>query len=363
MTFTDDAGNAETLTSDATAVVVAVAKPNSPATGQPTISGAAQVGETLTAETSGIADADGLADAAFSFQWIRNDGSADADIQDAAGSSYTLTSDDEGKAIRVQVYFADDAGNPETLRSEAAAEEVVWESELTVGREPDVIPEALGYSASEDHGGSLSPDQFEIDGTVYSVQFLLHFADGLWLGIDRELPVEFRLSVGESSYAGSESKVPVMGSGSGGYWWPLESPEWSLDESVQVSLSIQPREPMESRQKAPLTAYVRDIPSGHDGQGTFTFELHFSEEPEPDFSYKTLRDHAFTVTGGSVVNARRLNKPSNIRWEITVRPDGNGQVAIILPATTDCTAQGAICTGDGRTLFNRIELTVAGPGG
>ena len=367
VTFTDDARNEESLTSQATATVAT--KPNNPATGQPTISGTAQVGETLTAETSGIDDADGLANAAFSFQWTRNDGSADADIQDATGSTYTLTPDDEGKTIKVTVYFTDDAGNAETLRSEAtavveaAAEEVVWESELTVGREPDVLPEALGYSVSGDLGGTLSPDHFEIDGTAYSVQFLLHFAEGLWLGIDGELPVEFTLSVGESSYAGSESKAPVTESGSGTYWWPLETPKWSADESVQVSLTIQPQEPMESRQKAPLTAQIRSIPSEHDGESTFTFELRFGEEPEPDFSYKTLRDHAFTVTGGSVVNARRLNKPSNIRWEITVRPDGNGQVPILLPATTDCAAQGAICTGDGRTLFNRIELTVAGPGG
>ena len=77
-----------------------------------------------------------------------------------------------------------------------------------------------------------------------------------------------------------------------------------------------------------------------DRENSFTFELRFSEEPEPDFSYKTLRDSAFAVTGGSVENARRLNKPSNIRWEITVRPDGNGEVAIILPATTDCEAGG-----------------------
>ena len=332
---------------------------NSPATG------AGQVGETLTADTSGIADDDGLGNATFSYQWLADN----ADIAGATGSSYILTDSNEGKAISVRVSFTDDAGNPETLRSEAtalveaAAKEVVWESELTVGRQPGVFPEALGYPVSEDHGGALSPDHFEIDGTVYSVQFLLQFTEGLWLGIDRELPVEFTLSVGESSYESSESKVPVTGSGSGGYWWPLETPRWSADEPVQVSLRIQPHEPMESRQKAPLTAYLRNIPSEHDGQSTFTFELRFSEEPDPGFSYKTLRDHAFTVTGGSVLNARRLNKPSNIRWEITVKPDGNGEVTILLPATTDCAAQGAICTGDGRMLFNRIELTVAGPGG
>ena len=42
VSFTDDAGNEETLTSAATAAVVA--RPNTPATGLPTISGTAQVG-------------------------------------------------------------------------------------------------------------------------------------------------------------------------------------------------------------------------------------------------------------------------------------------------------------------------------
>ena len=343
------------------------ARTNTPATGAPTIRGTVQVGETLAADTSGIADDDGLTSVAYSYQWLSGDGVSETDITGAASSTYTLSDDEEGKTVKVRVSFTDDAGNEESLTSEAtalveaAAEEVVWESELTVGRVPNVFPHALGYPVSEDHGGSLSPDHFEIDGSVYNVDFLLQFAQGLWLGLDRELPVEFTLSAGESVYEGSESKVPVTGNGSGGYWWPSGISGWSLDESVRVSLNIQPREPMASREKAPLIAYLTDIPSDHDGQGTFTFELEFTEEPEPDFSYKTLRDHALTVTGGSVENARRLNKPSNIRWDITVRPDGNGQVTVILPATRDCAAQGAICTGDGRMLFNRIELTVPGP--
>ena len=53
--------------------------PNSPATGQPTISGTAQVGQTLTADTSGIADEDGLDNVTFSYQWMADD----ANIQGA----------------------------------------------------------------------------------------------------------------------------------------------------------------------------------------------------------------------------------------------------------------------------------------
>ena len=112
-----------------------------------------------------------------------------------------------------------------------------------------------------------------------------------------------------------------------------------------------------------LTATTHDLPASHDGSTIFTFELRFSETPGKGFSYKTLRDNAFTVTGGEVVKARRLEKGRNVRWEISVRPDGNGAVTTVLPATTDCTAQGAICTQDGRMLSNRLEITVPGPGG
>ena len=85
----------------------------------------------------------------------------------------------------------------------------------------------------------------------------------------------------------------------------------------------------------PLTASVSAVPGSQSGE--FTFELRFSETPKKKFSYKIMRDHAFTVIGG--------------------------QVTIVLPATTDCTAEGAICTQDGRKLSNRLEITVQGPAG
>ena len=111
----------------------------------------------------------------------------------------------------------------------------------------------------------------------------------------------------------------------------------------------------------PLTATIHDAPDSHDGQSKFTFELRFSEEC--GLSYKTLQDHAFTVTGGEVVKARRLEKGKNVRWEIHVRPGSSADVTIVLPATADCASDGAICTSDGRKLSGRLELTVSGPGG
>ena len=112
VSFTDDTGNEETLTSAATAAVAS--EPNNPATGQPAISGTAQVGETLTASTSGIADSDGLDNVTFAYQWVADD----SDIAGATASSHTLTSSEQGQAIRVRVSFTDDASNEESLTSE-----------------------------------------------------------------------------------------------------------------------------------------------------------------------------------------------------------------------------------------------------
>ena len=117
VSFTNDQGNQESLTSDATTAVAARA--NSAATGAPAITGTARVGETLTADTSGIADADGLANVSYSYQWVSNDGTSDTNITGATDSTYVLVADDEGKTIKVRVSFTDDANNKETLTSAA----------------------------------------------------------------------------------------------------------------------------------------------------------------------------------------------------------------------------------------------------
>ena len=141
VTFTDDAGNDETLTSEATDAVAAAPAANNPATGAPTISGTAQVGETLTADRSGIADADGLSNVQYEYQWLADDTA----IQGATDATHTLADTDEGKAITVQVSFTDDAGNNEALTS--AATGAVSAAEPT---EPPARPTGLSATASHD---------------------------------------------------------------------------------------------------------------------------------------------------------------------------------------------------------------------
>ena len=90
---------------------------NTPATGAPTISGTAQVGQTLTAGTSGISDADGLTNVSYSYQWQADD----TDISGAMSSTYALQSSENGKVIKVRVTFTDDAGYAESLTSEGTS--------------------------------------------------------------------------------------------------------------------------------------------------------------------------------------------------------------------------------------------------
>ena len=121
----------ETLTSDATAAVAA--STNTPATGAPTITGTAQVGQTLTAGTTAIMDADGLTSVSYTYQWIRVDGGTETNISGATASTYTLVAADQGKTIKVRVSFTDDASNAETLTSTATA---------VVSAAPNTLPSA-----------------------------------------------------------------------------------------------------------------------------------------------------------------------------------------------------------------------------
>ena len=230
----DEAGNAAAAFSGEVLTNSTAAPVNTPPTGLPTISGAAHVGETLTASESGIADEDGLSGATFAWQWIANDGTGDTDISGATETSYALGGADAGKTVKVRVTFTDDGGTEETLTSAAT--------------EPVAIP---------------------------------------------------------------------------------------------------------------LTAHFENVPENHDGAARFTFDLRFSEEIA--ISYRTLRDQSLELAGGTVRGARRLARPSNMRWRITVEPDVEGDLTITLPADRACNTAGAICTSGGKRLSSRLDATVAGP--
>ena len=74
-----------------TDVAVSLVVTDAPATGQPTISGAAQVSKTLTAATDDIEDLDGLPTTpTFTYQWVRVDGLTDTDIPGATSELFPV---------------------------------------------------------------------------------------------------------------------------------------------------------------------------------------------------------------------------------------------------------------------------------
>ncbi len=312
---------------------------NSAATGSPTISGTAQVGETLTASTTGITDPDGLTNASYSYQWIANDGTSDSDIADATASAYTLVAGDAGKTIKVKVIFTDDNGNDESLTSTATTAVIAANTSAT--------------------GAPTISGTVQVDQTLTADTSGIGDADGLtnvsysyqWIANDGTSDSDIADAT-SSSYtlvaadAGKTIKVKVA---------------FTDDAQNQETGTSAATAAVAAAVQTPLTASIHSEPASHDGQDAFTFELHFSENLE-GFSYKTLRDHAFTVTGGKVATAGRLVSGNNTKWRIKIGPTSNGDVTIVLPITTDCADNGAVCNGDSRKLSNRLELTVSGPG-
>ena len=82
---------------------------------------------------------------------------------------------------------------------------------------------------------------------------------------------------------------------------------------------------------------------------------------EPSLDADAVTDHVLTITGGEVTEAEQTTTDSNLRWRITVQPDGTDDVTITLPETTDCAEDGAVCTQHGQMLSEEISETIAGP--
>ena len=95
---------------------------NTAATGEPAITGTAQVGQELTADATPIMDTDGLTGVDFTYQWLRVDADGTSNEEEITGeilATYTLTDDDVGTKVKVKVSFMDELSGPE-MRNSAA---------------------------------------------------------------------------------------------------------------------------------------------------------------------------------------------------------------------------------------------------
>ena len=464
--FTDDADNQESLTSAETLAVTA--KPNTEATGEPTISGTPQVDETLTSDTSGISDAEGLTNVSYQYQWLRDD----TEIEGQTGSTYELVSADEGRTIKVRVTFTDDAGNAESLTSGATTSVAAQPAET-----PVVLITASFANMPADHNGDNFTFQLNFSENVNAgytrIRHHAFTVDGGSIGNayrqtqgsnqgwnvkveptgngevtitlpettdcddsgaicaddDRKLShttsalvagppaisvsdatvqeaegasLEFNVSLGHVSsrtvsvaYATSDGTA-TSGSDYTATSGALTFSAGDTSQTVQVAVltdsdeegqetltltlssasnatladatgtgTIENGESTGVQEDPPaedpvvlLTAAFANMPADHNGDN-FTFQLHFSENVNA--GYTQIRNHTFTVDGGSIGNAYRQTQGSNQGWNVEVDPTGNSEVTITLPETTDCDATGAICTDDDRMLSHATSALVAGP--
>ena len=334
--FTDDRNNIESRTSVATVAVAAA--PNTAPTGLPTITGRPQVEQTLTTDTSGIDDADGLTNVSYSYQWI----AGGSDIAGATGASYTLTSSEQGQTVQVRVTFTDDADNAESLTSVATVAVAAKPNS-----EPTGLPTISGTPQVDETltaGTSAISDEDGLDNVSYRYQWLRDDADIAGRPapcLQPETNSTYRLV---SADEGKTIRVRVS------FIDDADNAE-SLTSAATTAVAAQPTPAVL------LTASFANVPADHNG-GNFTFDLSFSENVEA--GYERIRDHALTISGGEIANAQRKTQGSNQNWTITVKPDGNDAITITLPETSNCDATGAICTSDGRKLSTTTSDSIAG---
>ena len=87
---------------------------NNAPTGSPSFTGTPSLGGQLTADTTGLKDADGIG--ALSYQWLREG----LFINDATAANYTVVSDDVSKSLALRVTYIDGNGNNEGPLTSAA---------------------------------------------------------------------------------------------------------------------------------------------------------------------------------------------------------------------------------------------------
>ena len=308
---------------------------------------------------------------ALTYQWLRGS----EVIAGATASTYVLTVADVGARLSVRVESGDGSvTNAETPPvwsapvnpSLADGEEELLSATVTLGSHRFPFSVA-GYGRVQGESfGEMDVVSFKDGGTTFAIDAFLVNSRGVFaLATGSTLPDAsglvaywngYRISGLEGDTANG-GRLPMLVGRT-----PQPSTEYSryedgASDGVQVAVSL--RRVSAEAQNA-LTASFEAMPEAHDGESAFRFRVAFSERIA--ISYRSLREDAFAVTGGRVTRGTRVDRRKDL-FEITVEPDGAGEVTISLPAGRECSVSGAICTwGPPRKqLTNTPTATVAGP--
>ena len=118
--------------------------------------------------------------------------------------------------------------------------------------------------------------------------------------------------------------------------------------------------PAEVEPTGPSAAFS-DVPEEHDGRTAFTLRFTMSEAPKAGFSFRTVRDHLFDVSGGRIGRAKRATPGEDQAWNLTVHPGTKGDITVTMRETRSCDASPRVCTADGRPLAGDVSVTIPGP--
>ena len=237
-------------------------------------------------------------------------------------------------------------------------------AELTVGRTgPDLTAGSMSVDdSSPEEGGSITlSGTVTNSGDAVSAATTLRYyrsSDATISSSDAVVgtdDVDALAAGGTSAQSVDLTAPPSAGSYYYGACVDAVASESNTSNNCSASVRVDVREP--PRPPVPITVSFANLPEIHDGQTAFTFELRFSVEP--NVSYRTVRDGLFDVTNGRVTQARRVTQGSNLAFVVTVQPSAASDISLTVRETTDCAAQYAVCTEDGRMLAGGTSATVA----
>ena len=277
VTVTASDGNGGSVSDTFDIVVSAAATTNIAATGAPTISGTAVLGQQLTASTMGISDADGLP-SSFSYQWVRvaADGTSNqVDISGATTATYTLTTAEVGRRVKVRVSFTDNDNNSEMLTSAAypssgevtapataacavpslSGRDVIWTGTMTVAVHPTNAG-VFGFQSGS--FGTLEDDQtFTVGANGYTTRRVSLMGDDLTFAtttsdLTAGDKAKLRLHVCATALNFSAATGPVDNA----YLFSTTGLSWSSADTVTLRLSV-PAETVIQPPPTPVVALGR----------------------------------------------------------------------------------------------------------
>jgi hypothetical protein len=240
--------------SGATALVANV---NDAPTGVPSITGTATQGATLTANTSGIGDVDGLG--AFAYVW-KADGAV---IAGATSSTLVLGQAQVGKAITVEVRYTDAQGTAEGPLVSGAT--------TAVANIDDEATGTLNVTGTAAEGGTLTASLTsvsDIDGSTTTAYRWQENVNGTWTNLSGQISATLSIP-SDQSYVGKSIRVVATTTDALGGTTEFMSAGQTIANVNDVPTGV-PSITGTATQGETLTADVSGI-ADEDGLGSFAY--------------------------------------------------------------------------------------------